>query len=768
MTRWLEPLWRDLRYGARSLRRDYTFSATVAGTLTLGIGLVVAWFAIFEAGFLRPWPLPDSDTLVMGSQGVSATEYRFLRERATSLQLVATAPACPIVVIGDDRQSSECEVVSGNYFEVLRVPLARGRGFRADEDVAGTPIPVAVISYELWRARFALSPDTVGTSVILNGLPFTVIGIVAEGSRDRGQQILPRLWLPLASYPLLTDSASEHGDFLLDPAVCCVNLAGRVSQSAATATAELTHLHRQFAGTAGGADRLAVTDTRAINRPWSNSGAVVGGLTIIGVCLVLAAACANAANLQLARGRRRRHEFLIRLSLGATRWQVVRQLLMESAVLTAALSALALGITTMLARILNRLLPQGGSEAGWDFSPDWTVIAFCVLISGLAVLLSGLTPVLRGTGQLASGAAPGKARSWFLFVQVAMSVTLVICATLLARGLQRAGTDDPGFDADRVARVNVTTPGPIPFARRRAETIGRELRRVFDEKGQPIVAQASLARVVAIGTPSGRGNLPAANWVSVSANYFSLLKVPVRAGRLLREDDTPDAVLVNESFAKRVWPTGPVVGETFNAEQPRVVVGVVADVRLTSNLPAPTFYSRGGEGWLYAAREVDTEARVTAAVRAIDPSASVTFEALSATRDRSLGPARFAVGFSWAIALIALTMACAGVFAVVSLVMDERRREIGIRRALGAPSGAVIRLVLKGTGLPLAAGTAGGLILALTAGPLLRAVVVGVAPLDPIAFVVAAAILGATAVAATVFPLRRALRVNPAVTLRID
>jgi len=142
MTRWLEPLWRDLRYGARSLRRDYTFAATVTGTLTLGIGLVVAWFAIFEAGFLRPWPLPDSHTLVMGSHGVSATEYRYLRDRVTSLQLVAMAPACPMVVIGDDRQSSECEVVSGNYFEVLRVPLTQGRGFRADEDIAGAPRPV--------------------------------------------------------------------------------------------------------------------------------------------------------------------------------------------------------------------------------------------------------------------------------------------------------------------------------------------------------------------------------------------------------------------------------------------------------------------------------------------------------------------------------------------------------------------------------------------------------------------------------------------------
>lgn len=771
MFRWLEPLWRDVRYGARGLSRDRTFAITVTGTLTLGIGLMVAWFAVFEAVFLRPWPVPHPETLVMGSRGVSASEYRHLREHASSIQLVAMAQACPIVVIADESRSSACEVVSGNYFDVLGVPLARGRSFRRDEDVAGAPIPVAVISYELWRERFALSADAVGSSLNLNGLPFTVIGIAAQGSRDRGQPIVPRLWLPLASYTLLTRHSRDQRDFVLDPSACCVDLAGRVVASPAAVSSELTRLHRQFEGKAdskadGVADELTVTDTREINRQWTSSGPAVGGFSVIAVFMVLAAACANAANLQLARGRRRRNEFLIRFSLGASRWQVVRQLLMENVVLIATLSALVIGAVAALAGILTRWLPGGSAEAGLSLSPDWIVIVFAVCVCALAVFVTGIAPVLRGSGQLSQRVSSGKARSWFLSVQVGMSVALIICASLLARGLHRAVTDDPGFDAEHVARVFVTTPAPGPLAQQRLEQITSQLKHVADERGQPVVAQASLARIVTTGATGNAGNPGSAGWVSVSSNYFELLKVPLREGRVLRDDDPPEAVVVNESFATRAWPAGNAIGATFAADQPRVVVGVVGDMRPTARPATPTFYSRGDDGFLYVAREPAAEARAKAAVHAIAPDASVIFDPLSAARTRALAPARVAVGFSWAIALVALTMACAGVFAVVSLVMDERRQEIGIRMALGAGSRAIVQSTLRGTGLPLAGGAAGGVLLALGAGPLLRALLVGVAPVDPIAFGLAAVILVATAVAATIVPLRRALRVDPSVTLR--
>jgi hypothetical protein len=368
---WIGTVWQDLRYGVRSLARDRAFTIAALFTLTLGVGLVTSFFTIFNGILLKPWPLPQPETLVTATRGVSPAAYRYLRERVTAVDLVGIAQICGSS-IDDDHVRTRIRCVSGNYFDVLRVPLIHGRGFRPEEDVVGAPVPVAIIGYGLWRDRFSMSADTIGRTIRLNQVPFRIVGIGAQGATDKPGPNLPRLWVPLAAYPLVTSDSEFNRGFLTNPEYCCVDLAARLRErrSAVVVSAQLTALHREFRG-AGNDRALTVTGTSEILQPWENSGVAVIGLMAAGILLVLLIACANTGNLQLARGSRRESEFLIRLSLGASRGRIVRQLLTEGLLIAGTAAALSLAFAVVLTAFLTQWISEGrAGDFGVDVSPD--------------------------------------------------------------------------------------------------------------------------------------------------------------------------------------------------------------------------------------------------------------------------------------------------------------------------------------------------------------------------------------------------------------
>jgi predicted permease len=770
---WLETTWQDLRYGARSLARDRAFTITAILTLTLGVGLVTTFVTIFNAILLKPWPLREPDTLVTTTRGVPPVVFRHLRERAASVDLVAMAQICGSS-IEDEPVRTNFRCVSGNYFDILRVPLIHGRGFRPDEDIIGAPVPVAVIGYALWRDRFGLSPDIIGRTIRLNQVPFQIVGIAGQGAIDKPAKNLPRLWVPLAAYSLIASDSEFARGFLVNPEYCCVELAGRLRDpwSHAAASAELTALRRQFAGSER-ESAITIVGTREIDQPWEDSGVAFIGLVGAGLLLVLLVACANTGNLQLARGSRRQNEFLVRLSLGASRRRLVRQLLTEGlmiAVAAASLSlAFAVGLTSLLVRGVTEA-DQRAAGLGIDLSPDWFVAVVTLSVAVVAVLTTALGPALRGTRRLIassrSSSAPIRARAWFVVIQVALSAVLIVGASLLARALQAAATVDPGFDAEGVARVTVILPSGIS-SEPRLQALRDAVRDALTAVGPRLVAEAGGGRVTVSNLGESR---KAVHAEKVSPEYLPLLGVPLKQGRLLRDGDTPSEVVVNEAFARWAWPDRSAVGATFDLDGARLVVGVVGDIRPTrpNTAVTPTFFEPGTGRSLYVRNEAPVLDRARAAITTIEPAAEIRFTPLTEGYEFGLEGMRIGTTLAWALGLVALAMAATGIFGVFALVAEERRREVGIRLALGAGSRAIVRMMLTHAGRATIIGLVVGLVAALIAAPLLRSYLVGIGPYDPIAFAVAALVLVSASAAATYIPVRRALHVDPAVTLRAE
>jgi predicted permease len=784
----LATIWLDIRYGSRSLFRDPGFTLTAVLSLTLGVGLITAFFTIFNGILLRPWPLPDPYAVVTATHGISPAAYRHLRDTTRTVDLVAIAQSCSTRIENDvTRTNVRC--VSGNYFDVLGVPLTRGRGFRADEDVPGAPAQVAVIGHRLWQDRFASSADAIGRTITVNRLPFEIVGIAAPGARDRPQPGLPQLWVPLAAYPLIMTDREFTRGFLFNPDYCCVEIAGRLRDGASriAASAELTSSFRQFRGGDDHRPPITLTGTSEISQPWQASGVPVLGLMLAATVLVLVVACANAGNLQLARGARRRGELLVRLSLGASRARIVRQLLTEGMLLAVLAAAVSLGFAVVLSALLTRwFAARLAAPFGVDVSPDWRVVVFALAVSVVAVLATGLGPALRGTRRLVvSGRqadVPIRARSWFLAIQVALGAVLILGASLIGRALFHAGSIDPGFDADGVARIVVQVPPDANESTRRA-VIADALRGARTASGARLAAEAGAGGLVSV-TFGQATSLDQVRVRRVSADYLRLIEVPVLEGRALRDDDSPEGVVVNETFARRAWPGRSAVGAVFVVDSggssadagrrttpgARRVVGVIGDMRPPNPNDAvlPTVFEPGAGDAFYVPNELSALERVRAVVRAADAAAIVDFRPLSADFERGLDGVRLAVVFAWALAFGALALAATGMFGVFALVAEERRREVGIRIALGAESPAIVRLMLRHAGRATAVGLALGFVGAAVAAPLLRSYLAGVGPYDPLAFAAAAIVLVATGVAATWMPIRRALRVDPAVALRAE
>ena len=807
----MRVVWDDLRLAARACARRPGFTATVVATLALGIGGNVALFSVVDGVLLRPLPYPDPDRLVIvwendrlrgtEREAVSAPDYLDLRETTRSFEATAARARLDRTLgTASEPVRVSSARVTASYFAILGVRPLLGRTFRPDEEEPGRD-GVVLLTAGLWRDRFGADPGVVGRTVLLDGEPRTVVGVVPAEARLPG--LGEEIFEPLAFAP----QERNRGRHTL-------RMLGRLRADASLAAAQA-----DVAAAMRGLEQAYPDDNRgrgAWVRPLVDE--VVSdvrpalGLLFGAVALLLLMACASVANLVLARGVARARELAIRASLGAGPLRVFRQLLTENLLLAlggGALGVLLAGWAVGLARTLSGPADVPRLSA---VALDGRALVFALAVSGLSALVFGALPALRGARRdprsaLAEGArvaatAGGlRTRRALVAFELATAVVLVVGAGLLVRSFWKLRAVDPGYDPRNVLLASVSLSGPgyefpagwpvhrWPAWESFSEALERRLAAV------PGVASVAFAhqgpadpgwttRVTVEGRPAlAPGDQPEASYRPVSEGYFRALGIRLERGRDFGRFDGPHAPLVavvNAAFAARHFPGEDPVGRrivVFGA--PREVVGVVGNERFAG-------LEAGPAEAMYLPIRQNPQPLVTLVVRALSDPLAVAPGLRAAVRDvdpalalfevgtaegalaASLAQRRFTLLLLGAFALVAVLLAVVGVYGVVSYAVGDRTREVGVRIALGAEPRHVFGLVVRqGMGLATAAVALGGLF-ALALGRVMERLLFGVDPRDPLTFGAVIAVLLAAAFLASAAPARRATRVDPIAALRAE
>jgi predicted permease len=799
---WLESVWQDVVFAVRGLLRQPGFTLLAVIVLGVAIGLNTSLFTVFAGLALRPMAgLTDADRVVTvsgigrdgGPSGMSYPEFQYLATGSRTLTgLSATRNSSVSLEAGGAVRSTIMNAVSGNYFSMLGVRMEHGRGFLPDEDREAAPLPVVVLGYRLWQTRFDANPAIVGSSVRLNDAAYTVVGIAGrEFTGSDGAAMA--LWVPIASLPVLRPYDPGERDLLTTPDDCCVYVVGRLAGGVTRteAEAELQVLSDRFRANRSRESRpISVDGTQFLRgrRAASTALAVIAAL-FAGLVLVLLLACANVGNLVLARSAARTPEIGVRLSLGAGRSRIVRQMLTEGFVLALLASAVGFAVASWVPPlVLNRV---AGQPAPFDIDPDFSVIAYAVALAGIACLTFALAPALHVTraGVMASlkqtmpRPSGMRLRSVLLGVQVAVTVVLLTSAGLLLRGVEQARAIDPGFRVDGLAVAAFELPEAV-YDDNRSRALLIDLTSGLHDAGlgtfgfttkEPFGERSSFAGIRLPGQTAEQAQ--SLKFMAVSPDYFQTLGVPMKAGRAFTAADERQRVaIVSESTARRHWNGQNAVGQSLIIGEDAAfeVVGVVKDVHIDSLdaveplLFLPLARPRGDDfpRLVFEATQPSAEAAVAGLVERLDRRARVEIMPMSSRLDDQLAELALAPLAASVLGLFGLGLATVGMFGVFGYVVRQRTREIGIRIALGARPREVIRLVLAGSARPLMAGLAIGIAGALVASQVLRSELYGVSPLDPLTYGGVALLLSAAATAASYIPARRAARLNPTQALR--
>jgi putative ABC transport system permease protein len=805
---WLDGLRQDTSYAARSLRRQPGFTLMSLAVLGVAIGLNVSLFTVFAGLAIRPMAgMRDAASIVTvaalnpprlgGVSGLSFPEYAFLADHSKSFAgLAAVVPTGVRLEVGRSLQTMTAYLATANYFDVLGVSMEQGRGFLAGDDRRGSPQRVAVLSHALWSARFAADPGVIGREVRIEGTPFTVIGIASRSFVGPAGSS-SRIWLPISAAPVIRPNDPFVSTLVERADSCCVTVTGRraPSVSNAQAQAEAQVLSRRFRETVQQPDRPIVLNGTQFLAGRSAASKVLAILGVLGfgMLLVLLIACANVGNLLLARGAARAGEIGVRLSLGAERLRVVRQLMTEGLVLAIAASAVGALVSMWLPpMVLQRL---AGEALPFDVTTDRWVIAYALALAVVSCVAFALAPALHATRSDIARALRNDApalpsrfplRSSLLAVQVAVTVVLLTSAGLLFRGVVQARLLDPGFRIDHVATARIDLPDDALSASRARDltaalTSGLEQASIGPfglTSFEPLPgAHTSIAVRKAGDSPDRRMQIDA---LTVSGGYFAVLEIPLLAGRTFTAADTGRRVaVVNETLARRVWPDGSGIGQSllmFLGEGGEVsidVVGVARDAHLvTMDSLAPMVFLPPADRPLtrvvFQTVDASTIAKVSAIVRRIDANARVDITPVEDRLDAWLGEITLAPIAASVLGVFGLVVAVVGMIGVFSYAVRQRTREIGIRVALGASGRDVIRLVLASSSRAVLVGLGAGAIGAIAASQILRRALYGLSPFDPVAYGSVVVLLAAAALAASYLPARRALKIDPVTALRYD
>ena len=822
----IESAWQDAAYALRNLRQQRAFSVTVVTVLALVIGLNTTLFTVIAGVALRPWQgIAEPSSVVRlyladptgHAAGFSLPDARALASHATTLAGIAIMKNERVRIGSGDAATAEALMVSGNFFDVLGVTMARGRGFLDSEDRLGAPSAVAVLSFAYWQRQFGGDPRVVGSPLRINDVTFTIVGVASAGFGSAEPVYDKQLFVPMSSLALLKPGDGQSQKFLYDASVCCVDLAARLGRGTtpAEARAQLAVLTSGFKSFSGNPARgIVVTGTEFLAQPGRGDSAqplMTATLLAAALFLVWLLACANVGNLLLARAASRVGEIATRIAMGASRWRIVRQLLIEGFVLSLMASGLGILVAYQLPFVLFRVVAESGTMGFFPFSvtPDALVLGYAVLLATLSSVVFALAPALQTTrvdlveSLKRRESMPARnlpMRSVLLCVQVAVSMVLLVGAALLIRGVQRqAGVFDPGFTVQNVTTVGFALPEGV-YDRARATAFFADL--AGSVRQLPIEAAAFASHEPFSRYRHGTiFHLPGENrdqarplqFLSVTPEYLTLLGVPLRSGRHFDKADLRrPVVLVNETMARRFWPGEDAVGKTLfirprgpvNTMEPREIVGVVGDVKTsTASTVAPLLYQplvAGEDVFDFISRDPrasqaptlllktghDLSDEIARIAAGLDARVRVSATPLSASVDAMLKTARWGPILAAMLGLCALGLATVGVFGVFGYAVRQQRRDIGIRMALGAGPGTIVRLLFTHYARALIAGLAIGFAGSIAASIVLRHRLHGLSPFDPLAYLAVAVLLACSGLAATFVPARAAIRVDPSQTLR--
>ncbi|HET7457284.1 MAG TPA: ABC transporter permease [Gemmatimonadaceae bacterium] len=812
-----EAIGQDLRYAARGLARRPGFAAVVVATLTLGIGANAAIFSVVNGVLLRPLPFARPERLVRLSQhepyiSVSEREFVDYRRGVPALAHLAAYRAPNVDLGGGDAEPARVEAasVSDDFFATLGVTPARGRAFSADEERPRSgPSPVVIVSDGLWRQRYGGDPAIVGRTIVVNGAPRTVIGVMPPHLDF--PSAATALWLPLR---LNVDSLDTRNNHNLD-VVGRLAPGATLDQAAAQASTLARRWMTEFPETYFPDKPLVVSlvpmrdHLLGATRPY-----LVALLGAVGFVLLIA--CVNVANLLLARGESRRKELAIRTALGASGGRLARQALTESWLLAAVGGTLGLLAAWAGVRALVALAPASVPRLD-QVGIDLPVLAFTTVVALATGALFGLAPAVRAAreessaetlkqgGKTSTGTGGGtthRTRRALVVVEVALAVVTLAGAGLMLRSLAHLHAIELGFDETHLLTVRVSLPASSYDAPRAAEYYRALLERTSSLPGVAGVAAVRQLPMENTGddgwsimvdgrTPATISAAPVATPSAVTPDYFRVMRIPLLRGRSFTNADAADAppvVVVNETMAKQLWPGADPLGHTIRMFSDRLpwatVVGVVKDVRTFGFLAGvpPTMYfadAQAKKAGGFTPRSLALVVRTTrgdplapasavrAAAHALDPGVPVaparTMEQVVAG---SIASRRFATTLLGAFAALALLLAGVGIYGVVAFGVSQRTFELGIRMALGAQRRAVMRLVVSEALAMALVGLGVGLAGALAVGYAVRSLLVGVPVADPTTLALVSATLAAVALLAAALPAKRAAALDPVRALR--
>ena len=815
----LETTWRDLRYGARTLAKNPGFTAVAVLATALGIGVNTGIFSVLNGVALKLLPVPKADQIVSvdqilhgkfrrnlhGESGLSSySEYKNYRANNHVFSgLLAYAPFLEATLGGESPTGLMGAETSCNFFDVLGERPALGRTFVEEDCRVPGASAVVVLSDDLWRTRFGADPSIVGTSISLNRAKFVVIGVAAPGFR--GLDPWPSaFWAPVTMQKALEPDI----ELLNDDNTAWLAMLGRMRPGVS-----LEEVRADLGVIAGRIDQLypGKTTTLAIHRatflgrPEERKVAFgIGSVVLAAVGLVLLIACANAANLLLARASARQKEIAIRLSIGGSRWRIVRQLLTESLLIAFLGGTLGSLIAFMslesIARVVLAHLPVGAPQLAWIVSPDLHVWGYSLALTAITGIVFGLAPALHATrqdlstavkgegGGLAGKSPGGKLRSTLVGVQVAVCMMLLIAAGLLMRGLYLAQTVDPGFEMKGITQVQFNLPSQ-GYSLARAQAFQREL--IARVEALPGVDEVEQARVIPLAheflgtglTPTGETEDRRFEFNVVSPGFFAMLGMPMVHGRTFTPSEAQSDALVlvvTESTARRLWPGQDAIGKTLRGWEKKEyqVVGVVRDSQVShlGQADGLFFYMPGSSKeqdhlqLLVHSKGGDTTTinGIREAARALDPNLIVGVTKLEDNLEAWRVPSRIVAALSGLLGALALLLASIGVHGVVSYGVSQRIREIGIRMTLGADGRDGMKLVLRQALRPVVIGAVVGIAGCAAVSQVLADVLYGIGSHDPIAFIGVPLFLLGIAFLASYIPARRAVRVDPVVALRYE
>jgi len=804
--RWLADFTRDLRYAARSMRRNPGFVAVAVVSLALGIGANTAIFRLIDAVMLRRLPVREPERLVriarLGPDGspysVSYALFDYLRANLKTIAMSALEmESAPAVVIDGNEEIVPAELVSGEHFPMLGIAPAAGRLLAPADDAVTGSEPVAVIGYRYWRRRFGADPAAVGKKFTLQiqNKVVTIVGVMPAGFGGARQGFDPDVILPATTM--------QSDEVRREPTSNWLDLLARLRPgvSIGRANAEAQVVYQSFLARVGPSipekDRARWMQQRIAVLPGSSGiddlryGYARALLVLMGiVALVLLLACANLSGMLLARAAARQREISIRLAIGASAGRLIRQFLTESFLLAAIGGAAGLVLARWFSGVLVTMMANGGTKK-LTTETDWQVLGFTSAVSAAVCVLAGLAPGWHAAKprRVAGTQRVGKA---LVVAQLAISMVLVVGATLFTRTLANLYTVDTGVRPEGVLAFRVRANERYAAARQWS-AVGALLDRL---NGIPGVAAASTAEMLALTGGSWTRHIQVAGrtfanddsaFNAVAPRYFATVGTPLVMGRDFDVRDGPGAskvAIVNESFARYFLGGTPPLGQRVKSLNVTYeVVGVVKDAKFEDLRRAPmrtiyvpwdqrdagqpnalTFLVRVGRG-----DPMQIAPMLPEVVREADPGLRIRLvERYSTWIGRTIVTERIMATLGGFFGVLALIVAGIGMFGVMAFQVSRRAGEIGVRIALGASRGAIVRLVLRDLLVIVGMGTAIGSVMALMVTGMTRKMLFGVTPRDPAVFVVAAMVLGIAALVAGWLPARRASRMDPLLALRRD